>query len=119
MNMDKNDSFDGPLQEGRHTTLRSFSWGNREFTISSDKISLYVGGIPYDTKPMLDILRGSGVDPGKLSPARWISLLRGQPTRLPGCEKPFHAVQSPIRIYSQVPGNNQGQEQGFPDGNVV
>lgn len=42
--MDKNDSFDGPLQEGRHTTLRSFSWGNREFTISSDKISLYVGG---------------------------------------------------------------------------
>ena len=63
MNMDKNDSFDGPLQEGRHTTLRSFSWGNREFTISSDKISLYVGGIPYDTKPMLDILRGSGVDP--------------------------------------------------------
>ncbi|MCS3244939.1 hypothetical protein NXW83_16990 [Bacteroides fragilis] len=44
MNMDKNDSFDGPLQEGRHTTLRSFSWGNREFTISSDKISLYVGG---------------------------------------------------------------------------
>ena len=48
--MDKNDSFDGPLQEGRHTTLRSFSWGNREFTISSDKISLYVGGIPYDTK---------------------------------------------------------------------
>ena len=46
--MDKNDSFDGPLQEGRHTTLRSFSWGNREFTISSDKISLYVGGIPYD-----------------------------------------------------------------------
>ena len=39
MNMDKNDSFDGPLQEGRHTTLRSFSWGNREFTISSDKIS--------------------------------------------------------------------------------
>ena len=54
--MDKNDSFDGLLQEGRHTTLRSFSWGNREFTISSDKISLYVGGIPYDTKPMLDIL---------------------------------------------------------------
>lgn len=44
MNMDKNDSFDGPLQEGRDTTLRSFSWGNREFTISSDKISLYVGG---------------------------------------------------------------------------
>lgn len=77
MNMDKNDSFDGPLQEGRHTTLRSFSWGNREFTISSDKISLYVGGIPYDTKPMLDILRGSGVDPGKLSPARWISCSGG------------------------------------------
>ncbi|MCS2835342.1 hypothetical protein NXV68_10150 [Bacteroides fragilis] len=68
MNMDKNDSFDGPLQEGRHTTLRSFSWGNREFTISSDKISLYVGGIPYDTKPMLDILRGSGVDPGNSLP---------------------------------------------------
>ena len=95
MNMDKNDSFDGSLQEGRHTTLRSFSWGNREFTISSDKISLYVGGIPYATKPMLDILRGSGVDPGKLSPARWISLLRGQPTRLPGCEKPFILVRTP------------------------
>mgnify|MGYP001031876718 CR=1 FL=1 len=46
MNMDKNDSFDGLLQEGRHTTLRSFSWGNREFTISSDKISLYVGAYP-------------------------------------------------------------------------
>ena len=86
MNMDKNDSFDGSLQEGRHTTL---------LTISSDKISLYVGGIPYDTKPMLDILRGSGVDPGKLSPARWISLLRGQPTRLPGCEKPFMLFKAP------------------------
>ena len=102
MNMDKNDSFDGPLQEGRHTTLRSFSWGNREFTISSDKISLYVGGIPYDTKPMLDILRGSGVDPGKLSPARWISLLRGQPTRLPVvksrscCSKPHPDILSGV-----------------------
>ncbi|MCS2888306.1 hypothetical protein NXV14_14805 [Bacteroides fragilis] len=95
MNMDKNDSFDGPLQEGRHTTLRSFSRGNREFTISSDKISLYVGGIPYDTKPMLDILRGSGVDPGNSLPPGGSLCSGGQPTRLPGCEKPFMLFKAP------------------------
>ena len=113
MNMDKNDSFDGSLQEGRHTTLRSFSWGNREFTISSDKISLYVGGIPYDTKPMLYILRGSGVDPGKLSPARWISLLRGQPTRLPGCEKPFMLFKAPSGYTLRCLEITRGRNRAF------
>ena len=102
MNMDKNDSFDGPLQEGRHTTLRSFSWGNREFTISSDKISLYVGGIPYDTKPML-----------KLSPARWISLLRGQPTRLPGCEKPFMLFKAPSGYTLRCLEITRGRNRAF------
>ena len=100
MNMDKNDSFDGPLQEGRHTTLRSFSWGNREFTISSDKISL-------------DILRGSGVDPGKLSPARWISLLRGQPTRLPGCEKPFMLFKAPSGYTLRCLEITRGRNRAF------
>lgn len=46
MNMDKNDSFDGPLQEGRHTTLRSFSWGNREFTIPQTKSACMWGAYP-------------------------------------------------------------------------
>ena len=82
--MDKNDSFDGPLQEGRHTTLRSFSWGNREFTISSDKISLYVGGIPYDTKPMLVISRHLRVYPdGALNSMNGFS----QPGRRVGCPR--------------------------------
>ena len=94
MNMDKNDSFDGPLQEGRHTTLRSFSWGNREFTISSDKISLYVGGIPYDTKPMLD-------------------LLRGQPTRLPGCEKPFMLFKAPSGYTLRCLEITRGRNRAF------
>ncbi|MCS2888629.1 hypothetical protein NXV14_17520 [Bacteroides fragilis] len=119
MNMDKNDSFDGPLQGGQTYDPAFLFRGNREFTISSDKISLYVGGIPYDTKPMLDILRGSGVDPGKLSPARWISLLRGQPTRLPGCEKPFMLFKAPSGYTLRCLEITGGQEQGFPDGNVV
>lgn len=95
MNMNKNDTFDRTLQEDRQTSLRSFSWGNRELRISSEKISLYVNGISYDTAPMLDIIHKAGVNPQKISPARWISLIRGQPTGLPGCEKPFILVRTP------------------------
>ena len=113
MNMNKNDIFDRTLQEDRQTSLRSFSWGNRELRISSEKISLYVNGISYDTKPMLDILRGSGVDPGKLSPARWISLLRGQPTRLPGCEKPFMLFKAPSGYTLRCLEITRGRNRAF------
>lgn len=65
MNMNKNDTFDRTLQEDRQTSLRSFSWGNRELRISSEKISLYVNGISYDTAPMLDIIHKAGVPPKK------------------------------------------------------
>lgn len=71
------------------------------------------GGIPYDTKPMLDILRGSGVDPGKLSPARWISLLRGQPTRLPGCEKPFMLFKAPSGYTLRCLEITRGRNRAF------
>lgn len=54
-----------------------FFWGNREFIIFLDKISLYVGGIFYDMKLMLDIFCGFGVDFGKFFFVRWIFLFWG------------------------------------------
>lgn len=93
--MNKNNSFDRTVQEDKPAGLRSFSWGKRELRIFGEKITLHVNGIPYDTTPMLDVIRSAGINPEKISPARWISLLRGQPTSLPGCQKTIMMVRTP------------------------
>ena len=66
----------------------SLSWGRREIRISGEGATLYVNGVPHDMTMMLETIRGAGARPERISPARWISLLRGRPTVLPGCESP-------------------------------
>lgn len=67
----------------------SLSWGRREIRISGEGATLYVNGVPHDMTMMLETIRGAGARPERISPARWISLLRGRPTVLPGCESPL------------------------------
>ena len=67
----------------------SLSWGRREIRISGEGTTLYVNGVPHDMTMMLEAIRGAGARPERMSPARWISLLRGRPTVLPGCESPL------------------------------
>lgn len=50
---------------------------------------------PHDMTMMLEAIRGAGARPERISPARWISLLRGRPTVLPGCESPLVMVRVP------------------------
>ena len=50
---------------------------------------------PHDMTMMLETIRGAGARPERISPARWISLLRGRPTVLPGCESPLVMVRVP------------------------
>lgn len=54
-----------------------------------------VNGVPHDMTMMLEAIRGAGARPERMSPARWISLLRGRPTVLPGCESPLVMVRVP------------------------
>ena len=76
----------------------SLSWGRREIRISGEGTTLYVNGVPHDMTMMLEAIRGAGARPERMSPARWISLLRGRPTVLPGCESPLVMVLSLIHI---------------------
>lgn len=71
------------------------SWGRREIRISGEGATLYVNGVPHDMTMMLETIRGAGARPERISPARWISLLRGRPTVLPGCESPLVMVRVP------------------------
>ncbi len=73
----------------------SLSWGRREIRISGERATLYVNGVPHDMTMMLETIRGAGARPERISPARWISLLRGRPTVLPGCESPLVMVRVP------------------------
>ena len=73
----------------------SLSWGRREIRISGEGTTLYVNGVPHDMTMMLEAIRGAGARPERISPARWISLLRGRPTVLPGCESPLVIVRVP------------------------
>ena len=54
----------------------SLSWGRREIRISGEGTTLYVNGVPHDMTMMLEAIRGAGARPERMSPARWISLLR-------------------------------------------
>lgn len=67
----------------------------REIRISGEGATLYVNGVPHDMTMMLETIRGAGARPERISPARWISLLRGRPTVLPGCESPLVMVRVP------------------------
>ena len=58
----------------------SLSWGRREIRISGEGTTLYVNGVPHDMTMMLEAIRGAGARPERMSPARWISLLRGRPS---------------------------------------
>ena len=58
----------------------SLSWGRREIRISGERATLYVNGVPHDMTMMLETIRGAGTRPERISPAKWISLLRGRPT---------------------------------------
>ena len=73
----------------------SLSWGRREIRISGEGATLYVNGVPHDMTMMLETIRGAGTRPERISPAKWISLLRGRPTVLPGCESPLVMVRVP------------------------
>ncbi len=79
---------------GEKNTI-SLSWGRREIRISGEGATLYVNGVPHDMTMMLEAIRGAGARPERISPARWISLLRGRPTVLPGCESPLVMVRVP------------------------
>ena len=78
---------------GEKNTI-SLSWGRREIRISGEGATLYVNGVPHDMTMMLETIRGAGARPERISPARWISLLRGRPTVLPGCESPLVMVRA-------------------------
>lgn len=86
---------DGNDFKGGPAGVRSFSWGNREIRIVEDRITLYVEGVAYDTAPILEEIRKAGARPERLSPARWISLLRGKATALPGCGKTLMLARTP------------------------
>ena len=73
----------------------SLSWGRREIRISGEGATLYVNGVPHDMTMMLETIRGAGARPERISPARWISLLRGCPTVLPGCDRMFVIAGTP------------------------
>lgn len=85
---------------GEKNTI-SLSWGRREIRISGEGATLYVNGVPHDMTMMLETIRGAGARPERISPARWISLLRGRPTVLPGCE-------SPLVMYGSLPDIRSG-----------
>lgn len=97
----------------------SLSWGRREIRISGEGTTLYVNGVPHDMTMMLEAIRGAGARPERISPARWISLLRGRPTVLPGCESPLVMVRVPFRIYGQVSVSGRGKGTLLPGGNAV
>ena len=59
----------------------SLSWGRREIRISGEGATLYVNGVPHDMTMMLETIRGAGARPERISPARWISLLRSRINR--------------------------------------
>ena len=73
---------------GEKNTI-SLSWGRREIRISGEGATLYVNGVPHDMTMMLETIRGAGARPER------ISLLRGRPTVLPGCESPLVMVRVP------------------------
>lgn len=100
---------------GEKNTI-SLSWGRREIRISGEGATLYVNGVPHDMTMMLETIRGAGARPERISPARWISLLRGRPTVLPGCESPLVMV---LRIYGQVSVSGRGKGTLLPGGNAV
>ena len=84
----------------------SLSWGRREIRISGEGTTLYVNGVPHDMPMMLEAIRGAGARPERISPARWISLLRGHGT-------------GPFRIYGQVSVSGRGKGTLLPGGNAV
>lgn len=103
---------------GEKNTI-SLSWGRREIRISGEGATLYVNGVPHDMTMMLETIRGAGARPERISPARWISLLRGRPTVLPGCESPLVMGTGPFRIYGQVSVSGRGKGTLLPGGNAV
>lgn len=93
--MDMNDPFDKTVRREEAAGLRSFSWAGRELRFCGERTTLHVAGVSYDMEPVLDALRHAGVRVRGISPARWISLLRGCPTVLPGCDKMFVMAGTP------------------------
>lgn len=93
--MDMNDSFDKTVRREGAAGLRSFSWAGRELRFCGERTTLHVAGVSYDMEPVLDALRHAGVRVRGISPARWISLLRGCPTVLPGCDRMFVIAGTP------------------------
>lgn len=79
---------------GEKNTI-SLSWGRREIRISRRRGHPVCERCPHDMTMMLETIRGAGARPERISPARWISLLRGRPTVLPGCESPLVMVRVP------------------------
>lgn len=65
-------------------------------------MTLQVNGISHDMTSVLDELRDIGAKPEKTSPARWISLLRGKPTNLPGYDRPLMIIKPRPVIRSDV-----------------
>lgn len=63
----------------------SISSRHRRLYLSEGKAVLYLEQVPYDGNRMLEAIRLVGGRPEAMSPGRWISLLRGKPTRIPGC----------------------------------
>jgi len=72
------------------------------------------GGIPYDTKPMLDILRGSGVDPRETL-SRQVDLFApgGSLHACPGCEKPFMLFKAPSGYTLRCLEITRGRNRAF------
>lgn len=63
----------------------SISSGHRRLYLSEGRAVLYLEKVPYDGNWILEAIRLAGARPEAMSPGRWISLLRGKPTRIPGC----------------------------------
>lgn len=95
MEMDRHKFLDKAEPENEPAGVCSFSWGKRELRIFGEQMTLHVNGISHDMTSVLDALRDIGARPEKTSPARWISLLRGKPTNLPGCGRPLMIVKAP------------------------
>ncbi len=85
---------------GEKNTI-SLSWGRREIRISGEGATLYVNGVPHDMTMMLETIRGAGARPERISPARWISLLRDG---LPCCRD----VKAPWSWYGSLPDIRSG-----------
>ena len=95
METDRHKFLDKAEPENEPAGICSFSWGNRELRIFGEQMTLQVNGISHDMTSVLDELRDIGAKPEKASPARWISLLRGKPTNLPGYDRPLMIVKTP------------------------